>query len=122
MKKFGIMVIALAMLVGMTGFAMADAGVNATFAKTELVKEVAKKTKAPQKEVEAVLSNFFDTVKQSVKKGDKVAIIGFGNFEAKKRAQRTGVNPKTRKKMTIPEKRVPVFRPGKAFKEIVSSK
>jgi DNA-binding protein HU-beta len=90
--------------------------------KTELVKEVAKKTKAPQKEVEAVLSNFFDTVKQSVKKGDKVAIIGFGNFEAKKRAQRTGVNPKTRKKMTIPEKRVPVFRPGKAFKEIVSSK
>ena len=90
--------------------------------KTELVKEVAKKTKAPQKEVEAVLSNFFDTVKLSVKKGDKVAIIGFGNFEAKKRAQRTGVNPKTRKKMTIPEKRVPVFRPGKAFKEIVSSK
>ena len=90
--------------------------------KTELVKEVAKKTKAPQKEVEAVLSNFFDTVKQSVKKGDKVAIIGFGNFEAKKRAQRTGANPKTRKKMTIPEKRVPVFRPGKAFKEIVSSK
>ena len=90
--------------------------------KTELVKEVAKKTKAPQKEVEAVLSNFFDTVKQSVKKGDKVAIIGFGNFEAKKRAQRTGVNPKTRKKMTIPEKRVPVFRPGKAFKETVASK
>ncbi|MCE5223908.1 HU family DNA-binding protein [bacterium] len=90
--------------------------------KTELVKEVAKKTKAPQKEVEAVLSNFFDTVKLSVKKGDKVAIIGFGNFEAKKRAQRTGVNPKTRKKMTIPEKRVPVFRPGKAFKEIVASK
>jgi len=90
--------------------------------KTELVKEVAKKTKAPQKEVEAVLSNFFETVKLSVKKGDKVAIIGFGNFEAKKRAQRTGVNPKTRKKMTIPEKRVPVFRPGKAFKEIVASK
>jgi len=90
--------------------------------KTELVKEVAKKTKAPQKEVEAVLSNFFDTVKLSVKKGDKEAIIGFGNFEAKKRAQRTGVNPKTRKKMTIPEKRVPVFRPGKAFKEIVASK
>jgi len=90
--------------------------------KTELVKEVAKKTKAPQKEVEAVLSNFFDTVKLSVKKGDKVAIIGFGNFEAKKRAQRTGVNPKTRKKMTIPEKRVPVFRPGKTFKEIVASK
>ena len=90
--------------------------------KTELVKEVAKKTKAPQKEVEAVLSNFFETVELSVKKGDKVAIIGFGNFEAKKRAQRTGVNPKTRKKMTIPEKRVPVFRPGKAFKEIVASK
>lgn len=90
--------------------------------KTELVKDVAKRTKEPQKTVEAVLSNFFETVKVTVKKGEKVAIIGFGNFEAKKRAQRTGVNPKTRKKMTIPEKRVPVFRPGKAFKEIVASK
>jgi len=57
-----------------------------------------------------------------VKKGEKVAIIGFGNFEARQRAARTGVNPKTGKKMTIPAKKVPVFRPGKAFKEAVSSK
>jgi DNA-binding protein HU-beta len=90
--------------------------------KTDLIKEVAKKSKTSQKEVELVLNSFFDTVKHTVKKEEKVAIIGFGNFEARTRAARTGVNPKTRKKMTIPEKRVPVFRPGKAFKEAVSSK
>lgn len=90
--------------------------------KTDLIKEVAKKAKLSQKDTEVTLNTFFDTVKTTVKKGDKVAIIGFGNFEARQRAARTGVNPKTRKKMTIPAKKVPVFRPGKAFKEAVSSK
>jgi len=90
--------------------------------KTDLIKEVAKKAKLSQKDTESILNTFFDTVKGTVKKGDKVAIIGFGNFEARHRAARTGVNPKTRKKMTIPAKKVPVFRPGKAFKEALSSK
>jgi DNA-binding protein HU-beta len=90
--------------------------------KTDLVKEVAKKSKIAQKDVEHVLNSFFDTVKHTVKKGEKVAVIGFGNFEARQRAQRTGVNPKTRKKMIIPAKMVPVFRPGKAFKEAVATK
>ena len=90
--------------------------------KTDLVKEVAKKAKLSQKETEAILNTFFETVKGTVKKGDKVSIIGFGNFEARQRAAITGVNPKTGKKMTIPAKKVPVFRPGKSFKEAVSSK
>ena len=90
--------------------------------KTDLVKEVAKKAKLSQKDTEAAVNVFFETVKGAVKKGEKVAIIGFGNFEARQRAARTGVNPKTGKKMTIPAKKVPVFRPGKAFKEAVSSK
>ena len=90
--------------------------------KTELIKVVAKKSELSQKDTDKVLNNFFDTVKETVKDGEKVAVIGFGNFEARQRASRIGVNPKTRKKMTIPAKRVPVFRPGKAFKEAVSSK
>jgi DNA-binding protein HU-beta len=90
--------------------------------KTELIKQVAKKSEMSQKDTDVILKNFFEVVKQTVKNGEKVAVIGFGNFEARQRASRTGVNPKTRKKMTIPAKRVPVFRPGKAFKEAVSSK
>ena len=90
--------------------------------KTELIKVVAKKSEISQKDTDKVLNNFFDTVKETVKEGEKVAVIGFGNFEARESASRIGVNPKTRKKMTIPAKRVPVFRPGKAFKEAVSCK
>ncbi|MCK5847973.1 MAG: HU family DNA-binding protein [Caldisericia bacterium] len=90
--------------------------------KTELIKVVAKKSELSQKDTDKVLNNFFDTVKETVKDGEKVAVIGFGNFEARERASRIGVNPKTRKKMTIPAKRVPVFRPGKAFKEAVARK
>ncbi|MDD4029100.1 MAG: HU family DNA-binding protein [Caldisericia bacterium] len=90
--------------------------------KTELIKQVAKKSDMSQKDTDVVLKNFFEVVKNTVKSGEKVAVIGFGNFEARKRASRTGVNPKTRKKMTIPAKVVPVFRPGKAFKEAVAKK
>ena len=82
----------------------------------ELIK-VAKEIKEVTVSKDVKLSNSF-----SLKKGDKVSIIGFGNFEARQRAARTGVNPKTGKKMTIPAKKVPVFRPGKSFKEAVSSK
>ena len=67
--------------------------------KTELIKVVAKKSEISQKDTDKVLNNFFDTVKETVKDGEKVAVIGFGNFEARERASRIGVNPKTRKKM-----------------------
>ena len=90
--------------------------------KTELIKQVAKKSDMSQKDTDVILKNFFEVVKNTVKSGEKVAVIGFGNFEARQRASRTGVNPKTRKKMTIPAKVVPVFRPGKAFKEAVAAK
>ena len=88
--------------------------------KEELVQEVAKKAKATQKEVSEVLSGIIETIEKSVSKGKKVTLVGFGTFEARKRAARTGRNPQTGKSIKIPAKTVPVFSAGKKFKELVN--
>lgn len=90
--------------------------------KEELVQEVAKKTKSSQKAVATVLSCFLETVERSVAKGKKVTLVGFGTFENRKRAARTGRNPQTGKTIQIAAKTVPVFTPGKKFKEMVAKK
>ncbi len=88
--------------------------------KEELVQEVAKKAKATQKDVAEVLSAFVDVVEKTVSKGKKVTLVGFGTFEARKRAARTGRNPQTGKEIKIPAKTVPTFTAGKKFKELVN--
>ena len=87
--------------------------------KPELVKAIADKTGLKQKEAEAALIAFVDVTEKALKKGDKVTLIGFGSFATRKRAKRTGVNPKTGKKIKIPAKIVPFFKPGKKLKETV---
>lgn len=88
--------------------------------KEELVKEVAKKSKASQKQVNEVISIVLETIEKTVSKNKKVTLVGFGSFEARKRAARTGRNPQTGKEISIPAKTVPVFTAGKRFKEAVS--
>ncbi len=88
--------------------------------KEELVQEVSKKAKVTQKEVSEVLLNFIDAVEKTVSKGKKVTLVGFGTFEARKRAARTGRNPQTGKEIKIPAKTVPSFTAGKKFKEMVN--
>jgi DNA-binding protein HU-beta len=88
--------------------------------KEELVQEVSKKAKVTQKEVSEVLSTFIDVVEKTVSKGKKVTLVGFGTFEARKRAARTGRNPQTGKEIKIPAKTVPTFSAGKKFKELVN--
>ena len=56
----------------------------------------------------------------ALKDGDKVQLVGFGSFEVKKRAARVGRNPKTKESIKIPASKVPVFKPGKALKDIVA--
>ena len=90
--------------------------------KEELVQEVSKKTKNSQKAVATVLSSMLETIEKSVAKGKKVTLVGFGTFENRKRAARTGRNPQTGKTIQISAKMVPVFTPGKKFKELVSKK
>ena len=87
--------------------------------KEELVQEIAKKTKVTQKDAAEVLNALVDTIQKTVAKGNKVTLVGFGTFESRKRAARTGRNPQTGKEIKIAAKTVPAFSAGKKFKELV---
>ncbi len=87
--------------------------------KEELVKEIAEKSKLSQKTTGEVMSAVLETIQKTVSKGKKVTLVGFGSFEARKRAARTGRNPQTGKEIKIAAKTVPAFSAGKKFKEIV---
>jgi len=87
--------------------------------REELVNEVAKSAKVTKKEAGEVLTAIIETIEGSVKKGEKVTLVGFGTFERRARAARTGRNPQTGKEIKIPAKKVPAFTAGKKFKELV---
>ena len=90
--------------------------------KEELVQEISKKAKVTQKDAGEVLNALVDTIQITVAKGKKVTLVGFGTFESRKRAARTGRNPQTGKEISIPAKTVPVFSAGKKFKTTVNGK
>ena len=89
--------------------------------KGELVDVIAEKANVAKKEADAVLSAAIDTIVESVAKGEKVTLVGFGSFEKRDRQAREGRNPKTGESMTIAATTVPAFSAGKSFKEAVAS-
>lgn len=88
--------------------------------RQELVSAVAQKSGQSQTAVAEMLNAFISTVQDSVAQGDKVALVGFGVFESKTRAERQGRNPLSGEPITIPAATLPKFTPGKAFKECVN--
>ena len=88
--------------------------------KDELVKEISKKAGVSQKAASDILSATLETIEKTVSKGKKVTLVGFGTFEARKRAARTGRNPQTGATLKIAAKTVPSFSAGKAFKSMLS--
>lgn len=88
--------------------------------KEELVQELAKKTNISQKKAAEVVSSLIDSIQNAVAKGKKVTLVGFGTFESRKRAERTGRNPQTGDTIKIAAKKVPAFSAGKKFKELVN--
>lgn len=90
--------------------------------KSEFIKAVAEKSGFSNKEVDTILGSVIDVIVESVKNGEKVQFVGFGTFEARERAAKKGVNPKTKKKIKIPARTVPVFKAGTTFKNAVSGK
>ena len=88
--------------------------------KAELIHAVAASADVSKKDAEAVVSAMLETITGALKEGDKVQLVGFGSFEVKKRAARTGRNPKTKEAIEIPASIVPVFKAGKALKDAVS--
>ena len=90
--------------------------------KTELIAAVAAKTELTKKEAEKAVAAVFDAISGEIAKGGKVQLIGFGSFEAKKRAARNGRNPRTGKTIKIAASKYPVFKAGKALKDKVAKK
>ena len=90
--------------------------------KSELIAAIATKTGSTKKDAEASLNAFVEAVTETLVKGDKVQLVGFGSFEVRKRAARKGRNPQTKEEIKIPASKAPVFKAGKALKELVNKK
>ena len=87
--------------------------------KTELVESIAEKAGLTKKDAEAAVSAFVATVEEALKEGDKVSLVGFGTFAVKERAARIGHNPQTGKEIEIAAAKIPTFKAGKAFKDMM---
>lgn len=90
--------------------------------KQELISAMAEKAGLTKKDSEAALAAFISTVEGALKSGDKVQLIGFGSFEVRDRAARTGKNPSTGETINIPAAKVPAFKAGRALKDLVNNK
>jgi len=88
--------------------------------KADLVKAIAQKATLNQATAQKALESMLETFKDSLKKGDKIQLIGFGSFEVAKRAARKGVNPQTKKTIQIAAKKVVKFKPGKDLKDLIA--
>ena len=90
--------------------------------KSDLVAAMAAKTGDTKKGAEETLNAFVDVVTEALIKGEKVQLVGFGSFEVRKRAARKGRNPQTKEEIKIPASKAPVFKAGKALKDLVNNK
>ncbi|KGP73006.1 DNA-binding protein [Pontibacillus yanchengensis Y32] len=87
--------------------------------KTDLINAVAEKSDLSKKDATQAVDAVFESISDSLQNGDKVQLIGFGNFEVRERAARKGRNPQTGEEIEISASKVPAFKPGKALKDAV---
>jgi len=87
--------------------------------KAELIDSIAKDANLTKADAKKALDAFVDATTKSLKKGDRVALVGFGSFSVARRSQRTGRNPQTGKPITIKAKNVVKFKPGSDLSEAV---
>jgi DNA-binding protein HU-beta len=87
--------------------------------KAELIEKIAKDVKLSKAAADKAINSFVDGVKKALKKGDRVALIGFGTFAVSQRKARKGRNPQTGKEIKIAARKVPVFKAGAALKKAV---
>ena len=88
--------------------------------KAEFITAVAEKAGMTKKDTEAALSAVIDTITDSLAKGEKIQLVGFGTFEVRERKAREGINPQTKKKISIAATKVPAFKAGRALKDAVA--
>ena len=89
--------------------------------KTELVAMMAQKSNMTKKDTESALNALVESITETMKKGDKISLVGFGTFETRQRAERNGINPQTKKAIKIPATKAPAFKAGKALKDAVNN-
>lgn len=90
--------------------------------KSELIAAIATKLGGTKKDAEVLVNAFLDVVTESLVKGDKVQIVGFGSLEVRDRAERKGRNPQTKAEIRIPASKAIAFKAGKALKDLVNKK
>ncbi|MFQ6066825.1 MAG: HU family DNA-binding protein [bacterium] len=88
--------------------------------KAELVEEVAAEVGLTKKDVNNVVDAMTSAITNSLARGEKVTLVGFGTFQVQRRKARQGVNPQTRSRISIPAKDVPKFKPGRSLREAVA--
>lgn len=89
--------------------------------RDDLIKKIAGNAGISQKTAGVALNAMLEGVTQALKKDEKVSLVGFGSFSVAHRKARNGVNPKTKKPLKIPARKVPVFKAGKKLKEAVKA-
>ena len=90
--------------------------------KAHLIEKVAEKaTRLNRRDAEKVVNCIFDSIRDSLKRGEKTEIRGFGSFRLRLRLTKDGRNPKTGETVAVPEKRMPCFKAGKEIKELLNS-
>lgn len=90
--------------------------------KQDLISQLSHKLEIAQKQSERMLNTALESIVKAVAKGDKVTLVGFGTFQARKRKERRGRNPKTGEAINIPSSIVPKFVAGKEFKKLVNKR
>lgn len=88
--------------------------------KAELVNAIAEKSGFTKRDSETALTAVLESITDALIAGEKVSLIGFGTFEVKSRAARTGVNPRTKEQIEIAASKLPSFKAGKALKDAVA--
>jgi len=91
-----------------------------TVTKADLIEEVTRVTELPRKDSETIVEAIFDSIIAALQGDDKIEIRGFGSFRTRQRRGRTGRNPKTGAKVSVPPKKIPYFKPSKELKDFVN--
>lgn len=88
--------------------------------KAEIINKVSQQTGMSRKDAIEALEIFLSSIKEGLKNGEKVSLVGFGTFYVKNKRSRNGRNPRTGDQIQIPPKQIATFKPGKAFRMLVN--
>ena len=89
--------------------------------KSDLIAAIAQYSNLTKADAGRALDSLIKTIETTLKAGDSVALVGFGTFEVKERAERTGRNPQTGAAITIAAAKIPAFKAGKNLKDAVNA-